>query len=204
MKVKLILVATMAIAMVITMCSFSGEKDNHGLIKWVSFGEAVELCKKEPRMIMIDIYTTWCGPCKMLSANTFGNQKIADYMNRNFYCVRFDAETRDTLRFFMDLPDTVRSSTGAIKKIDKKKQQYSYTNVGGGQRGTHQFAVSILEGFRIAYPSMVFLSKNIQRVDVVQGYLDPKQFEPVMKFYGSGYWEKGSYQDFQRTFVSEF
>lgn len=140
----------------------------------------------------------------MLSANTFGNQAIANYMNRNFYCVRFDAETHDTLRFYMDVPDTIRTSSGAIKKIEKKKQQYSYTNVAGGQRGTHQFAVSILEGYRIAYPSMVFLSKKIQRVDVVQGYLEPKQFEPIMKFYGSGFWETGNYQDFQRTFKSEF
>lgn len=194
----------MFLATVISMCSFSEKTDNHGLIRWVSFGEAVELSKKQPKMIMVDIYTTWCGPCKMLSANTFGNEKIAKYMNENFYCVRFDAETMDTLRFYMNVPDTTRNANGSVKKIGTKKEQYVYTNVGGGQRGTHQFAVSILQGYRIAYPSMVFLSKDIRRVDVIQGYLDPKQFEPVMKFFGTGSWEKTKYEDFQRSFKSEF
>ena len=35
-------------------------------INWVTFEEALELQKKNPKKIMMDVYTNWCGPCKML------------------------------------------------------------------------------------------------------------------------------------------
>src|SRR6267154_1292240 len=68
-----------------------------GPVHWYTFSEAVELQKKNPKPIMVDIYTSWCGPCKMMSANTFGNQIIAKYLNDKFYPVKFNAETRDTV-----------------------------------------------------------------------------------------------------------
>ena len=36
-------------------------------INWVTLDEAMELQKKKPKKIMMDVYTNWCGPCKMLS-----------------------------------------------------------------------------------------------------------------------------------------
>jgi thiol:disulfide interchange protein len=39
-------------------------------IKWVSLEKAVELQKKQPKKIIMDMYTAWCGPCKMLDKNT--------------------------------------------------------------------------------------------------------------------------------------
>ncbi|MCF8411653.1 MAG: thioredoxin family protein, partial [Crocinitomicaceae bacterium] len=35
--------------------------------------------KKEKKLIFIDAYTTWCGPCKWISANIFTNKEVADY-----------------------------------------------------------------------------------------------------------------------------
>ena len=42
-------------------------------INWISLEEAVAAQQKEPRKIMMDVYTKWCGPCKMMMANTFTN-----------------------------------------------------------------------------------------------------------------------------------
>ena len=36
-------------------------------INWVRLEEAVKLQKKNPKKIMIDMYTKWCGPCKMIA-----------------------------------------------------------------------------------------------------------------------------------------
>ena len=36
-------------------------------INWISLEKAVELQKKTPKKILIDMYTVWCGPCKMLA-----------------------------------------------------------------------------------------------------------------------------------------
>lgn len=61
-------------------------------IKWMGFNEAIEACKKEPKMIFIDVFTDWCGWCKRMDATTFKNPVIAKYMNDKFYAVKFDAE----------------------------------------------------------------------------------------------------------------
>ena len=49
-------------------------------IQWMSLEEAVEAQKKEPRKIMMDVYTQWCGPCKMMMANTFTNANVINYV----------------------------------------------------------------------------------------------------------------------------
>ena len=48
----------------------------------------------------MDMYTVWCGPCKMLDKNTFHNKDVADYINKYYYAVKFNAEGRMT-KFFL-------------------------------------------------------------------------------------------------------
>lgn len=126
-------------------------------------------------------------------------------MNEHFYCVKFDAETRDTVKFSMMVPDTVRDKAGKVEKIGKKSQEWKFYNryPPDAQRSTHDFAASILTGQQIAFPSLVFLSKNVQKVNVLQGYMTPAQFEPIIKYYGSGAWETTKWEDFQKSFKSE-
>jgi thioredoxin-related protein len=142
----------------------------------------------------------------MLTANTFGNEKIAKYLNENFYCVKFDAETRDSVKFSMPIQDTIKDSKGRIKKIVSKPYEYIYTNMNppGTSRGAHNFAISVLQGYQVAYPSIVFISKEIKRANVVQGYLPPAQFEPLMKYYGTDSWKSMTMEEFQKDFKSEF
>jgi thioredoxin 1 len=57
--------------------------------------EALQLAKKENKLIFLDIYATWCGPCKKLKANTFSNTEVGSYYNQNFINVAFDGEQGD-------------------------------------------------------------------------------------------------------------
>ena len=50
-------------------------------INWVSMDEALALQQKAPKKILIDMYTSWCGPCKMLDRNTFTNKDLIAYVN---------------------------------------------------------------------------------------------------------------------------
>jgi len=54
--------------------------------------EALQLAKKENKLIFLDIYATWCGPCKKLKANTFSNSEVGTVYNQNFVNVAFDGE----------------------------------------------------------------------------------------------------------------
>lgn len=156
------------------------EFSDHSLVNWISFDEAYIKCKKNPRPIMIDIYTTWCGPCKMMSSQTFNNPDIANYINTNFYAVKFDAESKDSVKF----------------------DNYVFVSTDpANSKAPHQFAASILDN-QLAYPSIVFLNNQIQRLDILKGFMPPKSFEPILNYYGSGDYQKVKWEEYQKTFVS--
>ncbi|MEM6685501.1 MAG: DUF255 domain-containing protein, partial [Bacteroidota bacterium] len=68
-------------------------------INWVSIEEAQELMKTAPRKVIMDVYTVWCGPCKMLDKNTFQNPDVANYINKNYYAIKFNAEGDSNVTF---------------------------------------------------------------------------------------------------------
>lgn len=156
------------------------EFHENSLVNWITFNEAYNKCKKNPRPIMVDVFTTWCGPCKMMSAQTFNNPDIAKYINDNFYAVKFDAETKDSVKF--------------------DKYVFVSTDV-TNPKAPHQFAASILDN-QLAYPSIVFLNNQIQRLDVLKGFMPAKNFEPILNYYGSGEYQKIKWEDYEKSFVS--
>ena len=180
--------------------SFSPDTEN---VNWLTFEEAVKQTRKKPKPIIIDVYTQWCGPCKMMSKNTFNHPIISKYINENFYPVKFDAETYDTVKLTVMVPDTARRE-GKTISIGEKPQTYTFVNPfpKGTPRSSHQFASSILDG-KLAYPSIVFLNPKIQRLEIKLGYHTAEQFEPILNYYGSGSYEKMSYNDFYGNFQSK-
>lgn len=54
--------------------------------------EITEQARKEKKMIFVDCYTSWCGPCKMLAKNIFTQDSVADFYNGNFVCFQIDME----------------------------------------------------------------------------------------------------------------
>ena len=54
--------------------------------------EAAEKAKAEGKMIFVDLYTSWCGPCKMMAEKIFPDPELGKYMNEKFVCVKYDAE----------------------------------------------------------------------------------------------------------------
>ncbi len=54
--------------------------------------EAKAKANKEKKLIFIDCYTTWCGPCKNMSKKTFVDKAVGEYFNKNFICMKIDME----------------------------------------------------------------------------------------------------------------
>ena len=61
-------------------------------IEWMSFEEAAAKTQADPKMILVDVYTDWCGWCKKMDKETFTDPAVISYINSNFYAVKMNAE----------------------------------------------------------------------------------------------------------------
>lgn len=57
-----------------------------------TMANAIEKAQKEKKMIFIDCYTSWCGPCKWMASNVFTQDPVADYFNSKFINIKIDCE----------------------------------------------------------------------------------------------------------------
>lgn len=60
-----------------------------------NWAKALAEAKKQKKLIFIDAYTTWCGPCRMLKQNTFTDKAVGDFFNKNFINIALDMENGD-------------------------------------------------------------------------------------------------------------
>jgi thioredoxin-related protein len=56
------------------------------------FATALEKAKMENKILFMDAYTTWCGPCKLMTKNTFPDTTVATFYNKNFINLKLDME----------------------------------------------------------------------------------------------------------------
>jgi len=148
-------------------------------VKWYTIEEAFTLTRKQPKKILIDVYTDWCSWCKVMDNKTFSNKVIADYMNSNFYPVKFNAE----------------------QKADVILDGKTFKFVASGQRGYHELAAQLLNG-KLGYPSVVFLDEQTKMIQPVQGYIQAKEFDEIIKFIGGGHYKSQKWEDFQADYKS--
>lgn len=165
-----------------------GKGEAQSLVNWIDLEEAIALNEKEPRKILIDFYTVWCGPCRMMNSKTFGNEQIAKYINENFYAVKFNAEGNDSVTFIEHLftnPD-----------YDPNRAR--------SRNSTHQLTMAMapVEG-RIAYPTVVYLNEKWEIITPVQGYIKAEDMEPLLHFLAEDAWQNQTYDDFVATFEGE-
>ncbi len=78
-----------SLAFFINANSFSQEGISFSDADWF---EILATAKKENKVIFMDAYTTWCGPCKKMSRSTFTDKKVGEFYNANFINVKKDME----------------------------------------------------------------------------------------------------------------
>lgn len=150
-------------------------------VTWMSFEEAVEASKQNPKKIFIDVYTDWCGWCKVMDKNTFSHETVARYLNENYYSVKLDAEGKEEITF----------------------NDHTYKYVSQGRKGVHELAYALLNG-NLSYPTVVFLDEEFRMITPVSGYQKPEQFYPILTFIGENHYKKTKWEEYRSSFENPF
>lgn len=58
----------------------------------LAYADALAVAKAEQKLVFIDFYTDWCGPCKMMARDVFPQKSVGDFMNKQFVCLKVNAE----------------------------------------------------------------------------------------------------------------
>lgn len=151
-------------------------------INWVTFEEATALQKKNPKKIMMDVYTNWCGPCKLLDKKTFKNKDVVAYVNEHYYAVKFNAEGNATVKF--------KDKTLTNPDYDPEKANR--------RNSPHEFSRFL----RVSgYPTIAFLDEDLNVIAPIVGYQKPQQLELYLKlFEGDKYKEIETQEQFNKYY----
>jgi thioredoxin-related protein len=151
------------------------------LVKWMTFEEAVAKSKTEKRKIFVDVYTDWCGWCKVMDKKTFNDPKVAQILNEHFYPVKFNAEQTEDVVF-----------NGNTFKF-----------VPYGNKGTHQLASALLSN-KLSYPTVVFLDEEFRIIQPLPGFREAPEFHMISKFIGEGHYKTTKFEEWQTSYKSPF
>ena len=74
--------------------TMSAQETNEGVnfVEGKTFAEAVAMAKANGKKVFLDCYTTWCGPCRMMTNTVFPQKVVGDYMNKEFVNIKIDME----------------------------------------------------------------------------------------------------------------
>jgi hypothetical protein len=157
------------------------------LVKWITLQEAMEKVKTSPKPIILDFYTDWCGWCKHMMKTTYADPGLAQYINLNFYPVKFNAEGKDTIVY---LGKTYRPTSPEPRR-------------------PHELAIELLNG-KLSYPSTIFLNGY----DAAQnkfafslsaaGYLETQKIEPILIFILENASRNCNFDDFKAQYERAF
>ena len=181
MKMRIIPIITLIVLFTARGFSQQSQPENPGLIKWIDLKTAQELYKQQPKPIMIDMYTDWCGWCKHMMKTTFSNPSISNYINTYFYPVRFNAETKDTVEF----------------------QGNTYVNKNRGLRPAHDLAIMLMDS-NMVYPTTVFFNNNYKFKLLAPGYLREADIEPLLVYSVEYIFNTTTAQDFKKYYALSF
>ncbi|MEJ2005411.1 MAG: DUF255 domain-containing protein [Cyclobacteriaceae bacterium] len=146
-------------------------------VEWMTFEEAVERSKTEKKKIFIDVYTDWCGWCKVMDKNTFSDPEISAYLNENFYPVKFNAEQKEDVSF-----------RGEVFKF-----------IPSGKRGYHELAAGLLNN-KLSFPTVVFLDEDFRIISPVPGYHKPDFFQKVVTYFGGDHYKDTSWKEWEKQY----
>lgn len=146
-------------------------------VQWITFQEAMQRAPVERKKVMVDVYTKWCGWCKVMDQKTFSHPEVVRYINANYLAVKFDAEEEGLITF-------------------KGKQ---YNLIRQGKKNYHELASEMMRG-RLSYPTIVFLDAQMNIIQPIPGYQDAEQYLMVLRYFGENHHQRTPWERYRQQY----
>jgi len=144
-------------------------------INWLTLEEALKQNKENPKGIFLTWYTKWNAASSVMLANAYNHKKVAAYFNENFYNVRLDAQTTDTLVWDKD--------------YFNKDEKYHF----------HEMALSMMKG-KMQFPAVFFFDKTNKLILSENLYLSPEALFLLSNYVKSESYKSIKFADYMKTF----
>jgi thioredoxin-related protein len=170
----------LTVILILLLCGFIIPSSNkREKVNWISFEEAEKKMKEKPLPILIDLYTSWCGWCKVMDKKTYTNDSVAYYINKNFYAIKFDAESTSPVVW--------------------KGVTYSYN----ARHKMHELAMSFFQQ-DAGFPTTVFIPVDQPDPQPVPGYLQPRDLHALLTYFKEGYYKTIRFDLYANKFRSNW
>jgi len=134
-----------------TSCSSVKEISSKPTVNWLTFDQVQDSLRHNPKMVIVDTYATWCGPCKQMDKVTYENPEVVEFINKNFYAIKFDAETMENINF------KSKTFTNSFNKYNTHNLTYEIAAIDG----------------KIAYPTTTILDSQLNKIETIDSFLFP-------------------------------
>ncbi|MFT6441313.1 MAG: thiol-disulfide isomerase/thioredoxin [Salibacteraceae bacterium] len=182
---KIIIITTLFIGVLVS--TFAQNRS----IKFIdnSIDKAIEKAQKTDKLIFVDAYTTWCGPCKWMAANMFTNDTVADFYNENFINLKLNMEKGDgkefakthSIRFYPTLLFINKNGELFHKQVGTMRAPHSYVDLGKNAKNPKENLVGMYQRFTGGEKSQEFIEKYLK---VLKSAYEPT--DEVLNIYYKG------------------
>lgn len=130
-------------------------------IKWLGFNEGYALAKKKNKIMLVDVYTDWCGWCKRMDRDAYAKNDISSIVSKDYVAVKFNPEVAGITYTYNGKKYDGQGLAGAI----------SNNSISG-------------------YPTTIFIYPKQNKTAIVVGYKDAEGLKPILEDYKKQFYGK--------------